>query len=527
MQASSIIVMDELVRTGCMISQELNYRELISILVEQSIDITSSDLACLYVYPDPEHKTGATGNPHLVYRRGRFHSPKTIQVKSQLVDFLLESKEAVVLTERKKSPFKEILLDPGMNSGVAFPLVTPQTDIGFLILNSLDPFHFNRSRFHFLDSLSKLTGGMLQNSRLFKELKESLEKIQSLERYQENIFSSMSNWLITTDREGNIQYFNRAARETMHLSDDVVGKNFVEIFHSNFDRTLIKAINKYSENPKTLPGIEGIYTFKEEERDFSLNISPLNDARKHIEGSTLLFTDQTKEKELQSEVTGIMEERRFIKDMFTRYLSEDLVHTIMEQPDLVKPGGSTKIATIFFADIRGYTAFSEGHSAEYVIEVLNEYFDSAVESVISHNGYIDKFIGDCIMAAWGVPVENPKKDAIEAVSCALEIQEMVASKNRKFFHGKAKDLRIGVGMHTGPLVAGNLGSSRKMNYTVIGDTVNLASRLEGVSKAGEIIITKDTRDFIGEEFLLEKREPVKVKGKKEPIEIYAVKNRAR
>lgn len=519
--------MDELVRTGCLISQELNYRELMSILVEQSIDVTSSDLACLYIFPNPEHGTDAAGDPRLTYRRGRYLAPKNIEQNSVLVEFLLESKEAVVLTERKKSPFSGILLDPSMNSGVAFPLLTPQADIGFLILNSLDSFHYDRSRFHFLDSLTKLTGGMLHNSRLFKELKESLEKIQSLERYQENIFSSMSNWLIAMDRDGSIRYFNRAARETMRLSDDVTGKDFIDTFRSNFDASLIKVIKKYSGNPRILPGIEGIYTIDEEEHDFSLNISPLNDAKGRNEGSTLLFTDQTREKELQIEVAGIMEERRFIKDMFARYLSQDLVHTIMEQPDLVKPGGSTKTATIFFADIRGYTAFSEGHAAEFVIEVLNEYFDAAVESVIRHRGYIDKFIGDCIMAAWGVPVENPEEDANEAVACALEIQEMVASKSRKFFTGKAKDLRIGIGMHTGPLVAGNLGSTRKMNYTVIGDTVNLASRLEGISKAGEIIITKATRDYLGEEFLIEEREPVKVKGKKDPIQIYSVKNRTR
>jgi len=218
----------------------------------------------------------------------------------------------------------------------------------------------------------------------------------------------------------------------------------------------------------------------------------------------------------------VVEERRIIKDMFARYLSTEIVSRLVDSPGLVKPGGDKKVATIFFADIRGYTSFSEGREPEYIIEVLNEYFSEAVEVVIRHKGYIDKFIGDCIMAAWGVPLQSEKEDAIQAVSCALEIQELVHSRQRSFFHGAASKLKIGIGMHTGPIVAGNLGSSRRMNYTVIGDTVNVAARLEGVAKADEVIITQDTCDHIGDHFKLEKRKPVKVKGKVQPIPIYRV-----
>ena len=142
--------------------------------------------------------------------------------------------------------------------------------------------------------------------------------------------------------------------------------------------------------------------------------------------------------------------------------------------------------------------------------------------MIKYNGFIDKFIGDCIMAAWGVPMTSEAEDAVAAVSCALEIQALIADTNRTFFHGEAEHLRVGFGMHTGHLVAGNLGSLRKMNYSVIGDTVNVAARLEGVAAAGEVIITRDTRDYLGDRFVLEKRKPVKVKGKTNEIEIFNV-----
>jgi class 3 adenylate cyclase len=235
-----------------------------------------------------------------------------------------------------------------------------------------------------------------------------------------------------------------------------------------------------------------------------------------------LFSDQTTERELKKKMNIAVEERRYVKDMFARYLSNEVVENLMDNPELVKPGGDKKIATVLFADIRGYTSFSENKEPEYIIEVLNEYFSEAVEVIIGYRGYIDKFIGDAIMAAWGVPMMSEEQDAELAVSCALEIQQLVSSSKRRFFRGDASKLRIGIGLHTGPLVAGNLGSDRRMDYSVIGDTVNVAARLEGVAGPGEVVITQATRDLLNTGFKLEERAPVTVKGKNEPIPIYNV-----
>jgi class 3 adenylate cyclase len=208
--------------------------------------------------------------------------------------------------------------------------------------------------------------------------------------------------------------------------------------------------------------------------------------------------------------------------MFCRYMSREVVSNLMEYPDKIKLGGDKKIATVFFADIRGYTSFSEGREPEEIIEILNEYFGEAVEHILKHKGYIDKFIGDCIMAVWGVPLTREKDDAINAVSCALAIQSMVRSAKRKFFRNDASRLRIGIGVNTGPLVAGNLGSLQRMDYSVIGDTVNLAARLEGIAGPDEVIISRTTQEHVGAFFRLEKRPDVRVKGKEKPIQIYNV-----
>ncbi len=514
--------LEELTRAGELLTRELDFKKLLSRIVEQSIDITKSDMSCLYVSKNPEQKKS---DLILAYKRGRFPAPGVFSADSELIDFIRESDEAVVLLDRKKSPFLDIFLDPSMKSGMALPLSTPDSMSGILILNSLKPLHYNNRWFHFLDSYTKLGGGILQNSRMVQQIKDYLKEIEELELYQKNIFTSMTNMLVTTDIKGGIEYFNSQAAEKLDLSEDDIGRKFDQVFKDSIDKKIIDTVRSSMTDPGKQLEVEGIFKGKKE-IDFLLTVSPLKGAYGKRLGLTLLFTDQTMEKELEKTVNHVVEERRVIKDMFSRYLSVDVVQKLTDEPHLINLGGDKKEATIFFADIRGYTSFSEGKEPEYIIKILNEYFSEAVEIVVNHRGYIDKFIGDAIMAAWGVPMQTVKEDAIDAVSCALELQKLVSSSKKTFFRGPASILKVGIGIHTGPLVAGNLGSPRRMDYTVIGDTVNIAARLESVAGPGEVIITEKTKNMLEDRFILEQRPPVKVKGKSETIPIYkAVKKR--
>ena len=516
--------LDELARAGSLLTRDMNFKSLISVFVEQAIDITRSDLACLYLFIEPEDNSS---DLRLSFKRGKFRVQGWFSADSELIDFIRDCQEAILLLDRKQSPFSDLLMHPEMQSGIALPISTNKVMLGVLLLNSLSPDYYNRKKFYFLDSFTKLVSGMLHNALLFQELKDYLKEIEHLKLYQENIFTSMTDLLITTDREGRLQYYNRAAEERFGLSRDCIGGEIKKVFHDSMDKKIVKAIDTSRIESKEQLGIEGIFRAEDKDIDFSLNVSPLKGKRGDYQGITLLFADQTKERELQEKMLRVVEDKRVIKDMFSRYLSAEVVKTLMESPDLIKLGGDKKEATILFADIRGYTPFSEDKDPEYLVEILNEFFSAAVEIIVSHKGYIDKFIGDCVMAAWGVPLWTEKEDAIHAVSCALEIQEHVASRTREFFKGKASVLKVGIGLHTGSLVAGNLGSSRKMNYTVIGDTVNVAARLEGVAGPGEVIITQSTRDYLDDLFIIERRKPVVVKGIKNPIPIYNVVRKAK
>ncbi len=518
-------VFAELIHASSLLSEENRYTSQISILVEQALDVSRSSLAVLYAYSDPLEPSRILRN---VYQRGDFEAPGVLERKSECVEFLEECGETLILHDRDRPFFGDALLNPLMKSAIVLPLFTPTGKIGMLFLNSIHPGHYMHDRFLFLDSISTLAAGMLNNSLLYRELDRQLKQIEALERYQESIFSSMTDLLITTDESGGIHYFNKAALERFGLDESTYGKSIREVFSSNLSKTVFSAIEKTDADSKERLGLQGIAKKVgrddgvRQDVDFSLNISPLRGKRGKKEGLTLLFADQSREQKLKSEMKEAVEERRVIKNMFSRYLSTDVVQALTDNPELVRPGGAKRTATVFFADIRGYTSFSENKEPEYIIEILNEYFTQAVEVVIKHKGFIDKFIGDCIMAAWGVPINSEQQDAISAVSCAVEIQELVKSKKRTFFTGEASGLSVGVGMHTGRLVAGNLGSERRMDYSVIGDTVNVAARLEGIAGKGEVIITEDTRDMLGDRFKLKELKPVTVKGKAKPIHIFSV-----
>lgn len=516
---------DELTRAASLLSAGTDFAELESILVEQSCDISRSDLAALYLYTGDSRDIRTP--LRLSYKRGSWGVPASLPRSGEAVAFLEDCGEAVILNRRRTCPLEGFLLNAGMESAMAVPLAIPKAGMGVLVVNARKPDHFDRTRMNFLGSFCALAAGMLRSAKLFKELKEHAAIIEALERYQGSVFSSMTNLLVTTDRDGSLRYFNDEAAKAFALTDADIGKPFKDAFAGRLDGKVVQVMEGSLSRGSTVLGVEGIASAARGDLDFSLNLSPIQGKRSdRPDGLTLVFTDQTRERELKEKVSVVVEERRAIKDMFSRYLSSEVVQHLMASPEQVELGGSGKQATVFFADIRGYTSFSEGRTPEYIVEVLNEYFSEAVEIVLRHKGFIDKFIGDCIMAAWGVPMTSEREDAINAVACALEIQKLIGDPKRTFFHGDAENLRVGIGMHTGYLVAGNLGSSRRMNYSVIGDTVNVAARLEGVAKAGEVIITENTKTFLDNAFVLEEREPVRVKGKVEPIKIYrAVRRR--
>ena len=213
-----------------------------------------------------------------------------------------------------------------------------------------------------------------------------------------------------------------------------------------------------------------------------------------------------------------------LRATFGRYVSPQILEHILDHPEKVHLGGERRDLTILFSDIRGFTTISEASEPEQVVEMLNEYLTRMVDILLAHGGTLDKFIGDAVMGFWNAPAidaDHPR----HAVACAVEmIEETARLRERWESEGKAA-LRIGIGINSGEAVVGNIGSERVFGYTVIGDAVNLASRLESKNKdyGTEIIISESTLQRMGDGFETVYLDEVKVKGKERAVKIYEVK----
>ncbi|MEE2997114.1 MAG: adenylate/guanylate cyclase domain-containing protein, partial [Pseudomonadota bacterium] len=217
-----------------------------------------------------------------------------------------------------------------------------------------------------------------------------------------------------------------------------------------------------------------------------------------------------------------------VRGAFSRYLSPDLVEKLADEPDLLTLGGETKEMTIMFSDIRGFTKISESMSASELTTFINEYLTPMTDIILQHQGTIDKYMGDAIMAFWNAPLDNPKHRE-EASRAALSMMRGLEEFNQNLEALTAQDGRkrlpisIGIGINTGDCCVGNMGSDQRFDYSVLGDTANVASRLEGQSKTYgvPIVVGEETVNTLPEFAWLE-LDLIRVIGKEEPVRIYAL-----
>jgi adenylate cyclase len=220
----------------------------------------------------------------------------------------------------------------------------------------------------------------------------------------------------------------------------------------------------------------------------------------------------------------IREERakRNIRKSFSQYLSPGVIELIEKDPEkYIRPGGEEKELSVLFSDIRGFTTISEGLTPDQLVQLLNEYFGQMTEIVFATDGTLDKYIGDAIMAFWGSPY--PQEDhASRSCACALRMSRGLATLNAKWQAAGRPPISIGIGLNTGLVNVGNMGSARRLSWTVMGDNVNLASRLEGITKQYhvQIVISEATYRQVSSQFVCRELDKIRVKGKTLPVNIY-------
>ncbi|WP_414552091.1 GAF domain-containing protein [Anabaena sp. CCY 0017] len=366
---------------------------------------------------------------------------------------------------------------------------------------------FNRNDEEFMEAFNIQAGVALQNAQLFAIVKQQ-------EQMQRDILRSLSDGVISTDKSGAIIAANKSAREILGLEPEyrLEGKLITEaiaIKEGDFSRWYRDALqtNNLKLRQQYYPD-RTLMSDGLEKHSINLSINTIADAsdQKQVRGALVVMEDISDEKRLKSTMY--------------RYMTQELAEELLKLDD-AKLGGDRKEVSILFSDIRGYTTLTESLEAEEVVSMLNEYFESMVEAVFKHKGTLDKYIGDAIMAVFGSPLALADH-AWMAVQTSLEMRHRLLDFNQRRFADSKQEIKIGIGINSDTVISGNIGSSKRMEFTAIGDGVNLGSRLESITKqyGCDIIISDSTYKPCQDKIWVRELDRIRVKGRNEPVGIY-------
>ncbi|MFZ4664998.1 MAG: GAF domain-containing protein [Prochlorotrichaceae cyanobacterium] len=365
---------------------------------------------------------------------------------------------------------------------------------------------FNRADQEFMHAFNIQAGVALQNAKLFATVKQQ-------EQMQRDILRSLSNAVISTDDQGRVIAANESARSLLGLSPQyklegvavpdlihIKEMDFAKCFHSALDGQNEKSRQQYYPD-QTLVG-------EQEQHSVHISINSIANVSdpSDVYGALVVMDDISDEKRLKSTMY--------------RYMTQELAEELLKLDD-AKLGGDRKDVSVLFSDIRSYTTITENLEAEEVVSMLNEYFESMVDAVFKYKGTLDKYIGDAIMAVFGSPL--PLEDhAWMALQTAIEMRQRLELFNQKRDREGKQVIAIGIGINSDSVISGNIGSSKRMEFTAIGDGVNLGSRLESASKqyGCDIVISDSTYRPYADRVWARELDFIKVKGKSTPVSVY-------
>ena len=456
-------------------------------------------------------------------------------------------------TDRKTGYFtRNILCLPVFNSANEL--------IGVTQLINKQQGSFTASDEEFMRAFNIQAGIALENARLFESV--LLEK-----QYQKDILQSLSDAVISTDMEGRIVTINDAALELLGcpLTGDASSRDNKVLWEKNLVGRLLWEVvpienlqfrledslkngarhyvpeqglmlglyylpgeseesEEYilalpnSSNPEVFipwnlpltPQSQFVHSSQVEpiERSINLTVNPLTNPEGGVRGGLAVLEDISQEKRL--------------KTTMYRYLNPHVAEQVMALGEDGLMVGERKEVTILFSDIRGYTTLTENLGAAEVVSLLNQYFETMVEAVFNYEGTLDKFIGDALMAVFGAPLPLTENHAWRAVQAALDMRHRLKEFNERRIVQEQPQIKIGIGVSSGEVVSGNIGSRKRMDYTVIGDGVNLSSRLEGTTKeyGCDIILSEFTYQLCSERVVVRELDKIRVKGKHQAVKIY-------
>jgi len=492
---------------GQVVNSTLEVDEVLQIVMDTIVRLTEAERGFLMLRDE---------RGEMVIRIARNWEQESINsnessISRSIVQRVIDGGEAILTTNAREDPRfggQESIIAFNLRSILCVPLMVKTELIGVIYTdNRIRSGIFSESERDLLIAFANQAAVSIENARLFSSLKRTLEEVTELKNLMDDVFASIVSGVITADVQDQITLCNRAAALILgQTSAEIVGRKLNDVIPT-FASEIQPHMTSVRESDQPVVGIELSQSLPQRGNvDWRLNLSPLKDAGHKTQGIAIVLDDLTERKKLEAQ-----------RRLFERMVSPAVIEQL--DPNSLQLGGKRTTITVLFADVRGFTSFSETQEPEKLVSIMNRYLGSMAEAVLSQEGTIDKFMGDAIMSWFNAPVPQPDH-TLRAVKAALAIREGFEGLYKIL--PKAEHLFFGAGIHYGDAILGLIGTDRRVEYTAISDSVNIAKRLQENSAKNQIIISREAYARVSDDDIVKPIAPVAAKGKTAPLEVYEV-----
>ena len=499
--------LEALAGTGQLVNSSLELDEVLRIVMDNIVRLTHAERGFLMLRDE---------HGEMVMRMARDWDRETITgseltISSTVVGTVIETGEPLLATNAQDDSRlmdQDSIVAFNLRSILCVPLKVKNDLIGVVYTdNRVRSGIFAETERDLLSAFANQAAVALENARLFSSLRRSLIEVTELKALMDNIFASIASGVVTTDIRHQVTLCNRAAEAMLGVSaGELIGHELSEALpslHAEIDSSLMEI----HETDKPKVGLDISPSLPERGAvNWRLHLSPLKDADLHTQGIAIVLDDLTERKRLEAQ----------------RHLLERMVSpAVLDQIDPASPalGGKLVDITVLFADLRGFSTYSEGKTPEELVAVLNLYLGAAAEAVLNEAGTVDKFLGDAVMAWFNAPLPQPDH-TLRAVRAALALRDSIMKLHSEL--PEANRLSFGIGIHYGEALLGWIGTEKRLEYTAISDSVNTAWRIQENAGRDQILISQGAYERVRSQVEASPAAPVHAKGKARLIEVFDV-----
>jgi len=496
-----------LVDIGRVVNSSLELNELLRIVMDTIIRLTGAERGFLMLSDEQGKLTTRTARN---WEQESINDSE-LYVSQTLINRVVNEGQPVLTTNAQEDPRfggHESIIAYHLRSILCVPLKVKDVLTGVIYTdNRIRTGLFSETERDLLMAFAHQAAVAIENARLFESVRRTLAEVTELKNLMDNVFASIVSGVITADIDNKITLCNRATESILgRTRTELIGFSLEDILPP-ISPELTKHVDVVRKTDQSMVGLEFNTSLPHRGSvSLSLNLSPLKDASHLTQGVAIVSDDLTEKRHLEAQ-----------RSLFRRMVSPAVIEQL--DPDKLQLGGKRTQITTLYADVRGFTSFSELHDPVQLVSVLNCYLAAAADAILAQEGTIDKFMGDAVMAWFNAPI--PQADhTLRAVKAAIGIRDAIAHLYCELpdeYH-----LAFGVGINFGEAVMGLIGTTQRVEYTAIGDSVNTAKRIQENAGRGQILISAEAYAQVAGQVEARQVEPIIAKGKRQPVEVYEI-----